>query len=364
MSEEKKLILRMLKEGKITEDEAMTLLDSIKENNKQNKADFSQFGNFSQFESNLIDKISQAATKITKKSQEMINSFDFEDINIKFNSNFEQKSRIDRVVSEKFDEDKEKVLEVYNKNGKVSISPWENDEIEARADVYYDDRLVSKDYNFLTIEKEEGKIVIEPNYESASPRYFDLNTKVFVPNTIMDRLIVETKNGSIELENLEVKNLEVNTINSKIKLNNLKSENSLISTTNARISIDGIEGERLDVDTTNGKIELNNVGVKLIDLGSTNGTILIANVKDLVEKIFATTSNGNIMISLKDLFKPVKAIVENNFKLVDTSNFSETKFTNFVNEGDTMIAYSDGYDENGDKLDIEASTNNGAINIK
>ena len=364
MSDEKKLILRMLKEGKITEEEAITLLDSIKENNNQKKANFSQFGSFTQFENNLVEKISQAATKISKKSQEMINNFDFEDINIKFNSNMEPRTKAERVVSENIISDENPELEITNVNGKILITSWENEEIEAKADINYDDTLVSGDYGFVKITKEEGRVKIEPDYEKSSPRHFDMNIKVNVPQKIFRNIKVESRNGNIEIEKVQVENLEVLSTNSKVKLVGTTANNAKLQTTNARISIDEINGENLDVDTTNGKIELNNVSTKFVNLKSTNGTLLIANIKDTVENIKANTNSGNIMISLKDLYKPVKAKVKNHLKDMDTGNFSDSKFTNFVNEDSSMIAYSDGYDEGSEKLEIEASTFNGAVNIK
>lgn len=356
MSDEKKIILRMLKEGKITEEEAITLLDSIKDNNKPKN-------DFSQFESNIIEKITQAATKIGKKSQEMINSFDFEDINIKFNSNLEQKTKAERIVSENIIGVENPELEITNRNGKIVVETWDNEEIEAKSDINYDERFVSSNHNFIKIQRQDNKVIIEPDYEKATPKHFDMNVKVSIPKRFFENITLSSTNANIEINNVETNNLVVESTNAKIKVKEIKSNNSTISSTNARISVDGIDGEELKINTTNGKIELNNLDTKKVELITTNGTILVANLKDKVERITASTNNGNILVSLKDLFKPVKAKVTNYFKDIDTSNFSDSKFSNFVTEDGSMIAYSDGYDEEGEKLDIEASTYNGTVNI-
>ncbi len=359
MSEEKKIILRMLREGKITEDEALSLLESIKDTKKKN--DYSQFSGFDTTQ--FVEKFAQAAAKIGKETKEYINNFDFEDISIKFKSNLEQKNKAERVVTENILGEENPKLEVINRNGKINIYSWDNEEVEARADVRFDDRFVSQNYGFIKIEREDNKIIVRPDYDSTSARHFSMNITVAIPKKLFEEIKLESTNSSIDIKEIEANKLKVNSTNGTILLENSVAEIAEVSSTNAQIAAKGISGHELQINTTNGRIVISDVNSSDIDIHTTNGTIVVNGIKDNVRDINTSTNNGNISISIKDVFKPVKAKVKNHFKDIDTNNFADSIFANFVTEDGAMIAYSDGYNENNDKLDIQASTYNGTINI-
>lgn len=359
MSEEKKIILRMLREGKITEDEALSLLESIKDTKK--KADQPQFGGFDTTQ--FVEKIAQAAVKIGKETKEYIENFDFEDISIKFKSNLDQKNKAERVVTENILGEENPKLEVFNRNGKINIYSWDNEEVEARADVRFDDRFVSQTYGFIKIEREGGKILVKPDYDSTSARHFSMNITVAIPKKMFEEIKLNSTNSSIEIKEIQTKALKVNSTNGTIILEDAVAEIADVSSTNAQIAVKKISGHELQINTTNGRIVINDVDASDIDIHTTNGTIVVNEIKDNVRDINTSTNNGNITISIKDVFKPVKAKVKNHFKDIDTNNFADSIFANFVTEDGAMIAYSDGYNENADRLDIEASTYNGTINI-
>ncbi|MDO5650150.1 MAG: DUF4097 family beta strand repeat-containing protein, partial [Gallicola sp.] len=191
-----------------------------------------------------------------------------------------------------------------------------------------------------------------------------MNLTVAVPNKVFKFIKMDSSNANIDLRDIKADELDVNSTNARINVENVETKSADISSTNAKISIDGISGEELKVNTTNGKIEVISVDSQEVDLNTTNGTLFIRDIKEKVKEINASTNNGNIAIFLKDVYKPVKAKVKNHFKDMDTSNFSDSLFTNFVTEDGAMIAYTDGFDEGKDSLEITASTYNGTINIQ
>lgn len=359
MTEEKKIILRMLREGKITEDEALTLLDSIKDNKK--KPDFSKMPQFDT--SQFIEKIAQAAAKIGKETKEYIENLDFDDISIRFKGNLDQKTRAERVITENIIGLENPKLEVINRNGKINVYSWDNEEIEARANVRYDDRFVSQTYSFIKIKRDGEKITIKPDYENSSARHFSMNITVALPKKLFEEIKLDSTNSGIEIKEVQANNLKVKSTNGTIVIYDTKAQTGEVSSTNAQISVRGIGGEILKINTTNGRIVVADVDSANLDINTTNGTIVITELKENVNKIDTSTNNGNISISIKDVFKPIKAKVKNHFKDIDTHNFSDSIFTNFVTEDGAMIAFSDGYDEKEEKLDIQASTHNGTINI-
>lgn len=357
MSDEKKLILRMLQEGKITEDEAITLLDSIKDKKKATRTN-------TDFDS-LINKISETATKIGKKSQEMVSNFDFEDFtNTIFSSSTDLKNKAERLASENIIGLDEPSLYVENQSGKIKIFSWDNEEIQVTADVSYDDRFIADTYDFISIRREDDKVYIEPNYDSVSGRYFSINLNIALPEKHFKEISLKSTNANLEIENVKADSLLVKTINAKISGKNIEAKEGEVSSTNARISLEKLSGDKLEIKTTNGKIDVKDIDYLDLEMKTTNGSLVVANLGARTESIYAKTSNGNISIALKNIFKPIKAKMKNNFKGLEASYFADSIFTNFVTEDKVMVAYTDGYDENADRLDIEAITTMGNINIK
>lgn len=355
MSDEKKLILKMLQEGKITEDEAITLLDSIKDKKKATRTN-------TDFDS-LINKISETASKIGKKSQEMVSNFDFEDFTNMFTVT-DQKNKAERLASENIIGLENPSLYVENQSGKIKISSWDNEEIQVTADVSYDDRFIADTYDFISIRREDDKVYIEPNYDSVSGRYFSINLSIALPEKHFKEISLKSTNANLEIEDVKADSLLVKTINAKISGKNIEAKEGEVSSTNARISLENLSGDKLQIKTTNGKIDIKDIDYLDLEMKTTNGSLVVANLGARTESIYAKTSNGNISIALKNIFKPIKAKMKNNFKGLEASYFADSIFTNFVTEDKVMIAYTDGYDENADRLDIEATTTMGNINIK
>ncbi|MFM1583347.1 SHOCT-like domain-containing protein, partial [Helcococcus ovis] len=89
MSEEKKLILKMLKENKISEDEALKLLDAIgsnKNTEKNKKEDNTEFST-----GNFVSKIINGVEKAINIASKKIENMDFELINFS-SQNFNAKT--------------------------------------------------------------------------------------------------------------------------------------------------------------------------------------------------------------------------------------------------------------------------------
>ena len=69
MSREREMILEMLKDGKITNDEALKLLDAIGENKSQEKQSTSSN---KIFDDSFVDKVTDSISKIGTKTEEAI----------------------------------------------------------------------------------------------------------------------------------------------------------------------------------------------------------------------------------------------------------------------------------------------------
>lgn len=359
MTDDKKLILKMLKEGKITEEEAIMLLDSIQSGPRRDRKN-----NQSEFETSILDKIGESFAKFSKSASDMINSFDFDDFALKYNSNYKSKSETERVVSADSAEKENIDLEISNRDGKIEIYTWDNDTIEARANVVYNDKFVPASSDFIKIEEEDEKIIIKPDFAKKNERYFNLNLTVILPKKLFRSLKVNSTNSNIIMRNIKAEDLLINSTNSRININDINAKTARIESTNARIYLEDIEGENLEIETTNGKIDVVDVSSNKVNVKTTNGAININTVKPEVESLDLKSFNGNISVNLGEITKPIKAKASTFIKTIDTNNISNSLFTNYLTEDNMVIAFTDGYDENEDRLDINADTHIGSVNIK
>lgn len=355
MTDEKKLILKMLKEGKITEDEALTLLDAIKNKKSSNES-------FSKFENSIINKFVKAVEKISTKSQEVIENIDFEDLskNINFGSTFPQSA--ERINAENIIALENPDILIKN-SGDITIRTWEEESIETRAKINFDEKLISQNFEFLKVAREENLVTIEPNYDEKNLKHFAMNVVVTLPKKLYNSITIESNPKSVAIENLDSRKLKIASVNAKVSLIDVKADELDIKTINGKIQATAISGENLLISTKNGKIDLVDLSSENADLKTVNGPIFVTGVKSEVKNLSTFTSNGNISITLKNVYKPVKAKLENQYKDVSSSVLSNRIFTNFVTENSTMIAYSDGFDDEKENLYIEAATENGAITI-
>lgn len=89
MDEGKRIILQMLRDGKITEDEAISLLDSLKKENRSEN-----FEECKESFGKVFNQIADLATKAYEKANDYVSNIDYEKINLKVNS------FIDEIVNE------------------------------------------------------------------------------------------------------------------------------------------------------------------------------------------------------------------------------------------------------------------------
>ena len=105
MSEEKKLILTMLKEDKISEEEALRLLEAIGQNEKEEteKTNFSKKEeSFENSVNSFVSKIITGVETAINKAGDAINNMDFDISNInisgsKFNANTTKTYKIENI---------------------------------------------------------------------------------------------------------------------------------------------------------------------------------------------------------------------------------------------------------------------------
>ena len=214
-------------------------------------------------------------------------------------------------------------LEIIDRNTPVTITAV--DANQPLTITYYENKA-----NTYTLEKVDNQLTVtkqKPKYWwfHFSWVHFNKNTEIIaqVPTNQLQSLNVQTSNGPIAVDGLELTDATFKSSNGKIMLQDLKASQTISSqTSNGKLTLRNIQADKIESHTSNGKIEL-------ADLAFSTGTFETSNGKVAFDKLDATdslnlkSSNGKITGSLvgnqKD-FK-IKAKTSNGKNnLVDSMN--------------------------------------------
>lgn len=355
MSEEKKLILNMLKEGKISDDEALRLLEAIgeKENKSNTKFDFkNEEKKLENKASQFVNNISSRVESFLGKIQEEISNIDINLDNVNFTGEkFNQKTE-KRFTLSNISYDSQ--IEINNINGKIEVESWGEDHGELIASISYDDKKINEDYNFIE-EKIEDNIIrysVNTNEGNNSSNYFDVKFKLYLPKIKVDSILLNSVNGKISAKDLESNTMKLNTVNGKIISSNNNVSNLHLETVNGKTEVNGGSNQNLIVDVVNGKISITDLNSIRTNLNNVNGSIYIDEVFADSREINVNSSNGGIYFIDLDYTKPIK-IVATGRNLTDLSE----NFTNIEKNDQTVSAHTHSYsDELEDKLVITTDT--------
>jgi DUF4097 and DUF4098 domain-containing protein YvlB len=158
------------------------------------------------------------------------------------------------------------------------------------------------------------------------------NSKIYVEDTLSEEFTSITKNGMIDLTGVNSSKVNVDTKNAKVAVNYLIGKEVRITTKNAAIELKNIKAEKLGAYTANGKILLENLqtvdGAEEIELMlQTKNADIKANMNDTDNKgyrVKARTKNGGINLLVPNLLYRNSPDVEGFGKQAEaeTENFS------------------------------------------
>ena len=399
MKEEKIMILSMLKEGKITTEEALNLIEALENENvnktnkgKNQKEDFKE-EKTSKFEFNNLEDIgsdiSNALSSMFSGLKDIGNS-----IGLKGYETLT--SHIDKDISNI----ENPILDLKAINGNITVRPWTSPNIVIKVTCQYKNGLFNKDDKFYNFEIENNKVIFYPTHTNG----VNIKLDVSIPNKKYEEIILNSTNGKIDIDDLELNTLKCITSNASIDVKDINSIEMELSTKNGRIDIKDSYSKKIDAITSNAGISIEEIDCSYINLLTANGKIYVKDieatsinsstsnssieVRDIKsESVDLSTSNGKITFEDFDLkeIKDIKLITSNGSINSDLHNVQkevyfdlETSMGNITLELPDLvykinkqanlglkkiIAHSVTFDEHVDNLKFIASTSNGSIKI-
>jgi len=364
MSKERMRILEMLQDGKITVDEAMSLLARMPEDKEEktrhnHKEDHDE--DFSEYEYRREEKNNHwwndTADSIKCAIDDALESLEDIDFPGIFSSGRGSQYMIfnhaPKGGSLNF-------LKLLAKNGTLKIKS--HDDANIKVELKYS---AKKNKSRIYLQEEGGGLDLVYDYNAF--RYFSITC--FLPRgLVIENIYAENKNSSIELEEVKGNHIELITKNSAIKMNDVHAAQITAQTTNSKIYLEGVYAAIVRATTTNAKVEAERSIIKqfyakttnstvkielkdgkgaiedeseieyILDLKTTNGNIKVEGARDVPLSLNASTSHGRIDFNYSDMF---------------IHEMSQ----NYIN------CKSQGYDQASKKLKMNLSTSNANIKI-
>lgn len=400
MNEEKMMILRMLKEGKISEEEAAKLLDAIENKNETNNNSKSNFKSKhnkdweKEFEEK-INKLESSFNKFGEKFEEKFEKFgkDFSEgtgsfadkIMSTFNS-FMDKDNLYNILGRyeikeeniqlEINDIESPVLDIRSINGDININPWSKNYIYVEATCYLKKNKISTENKIMSLNKSDNNIILKPLFDSDIAVKLDIS----LPHMKYENIKINTTNGKIDILDLYSKNIsaftknasislsdincdysvDLSTKNSPIYLHDTKCNEATLSTKNAKVIVNDGEINTLNINTSNSYIRIEDSNLINVIGKTSNGKIHLNNIDtDSIKTIRFITSNAGIYIDLDEFENPYKIDANTTNSNIDL-NLSNIVY-DYNNKNQNIKAHKEGSIDNPVIFDL--NTTNGKINI-
>lgn len=277
--EERKMILKMIEDGKITAEEGLKLLEAI-ENGKSTTSTSTELSTEVKWEEG--EEYRRRAQKSTSSSPaNMFASFiestiqKIKDVDLDFN--FGTAVEVDHIYQHR--DISPTSVDVSLENGSITVKPWDERDvrIECQAKVYrVKDTSEARRFflNHSLFRAEDSKLVFETKSKAMK-----VQTTIYVPKATFSKVKLYTFNGQISGEGIQTDTFEANALNGSLVFNN-------------------IDAKKIDAETVNGAIEYKNIHVEMMDAETVNGSITLSG---MIQDVEAETMNGQITYHLNDL---------------------------------------------------------------
>lgn len=339
VSEERMMILKMLQEGRINSEEAAKLLEALDNNQRQPQGPCGGGFRFEGFkppkmQHNYYDEVARVRERINDWRREI-------------NKNYNQKD-FDKMVdefsakAEKFGKDVTNVamgvadkvvdfigsvvdtgafnffgscvlvektyeaavaegtnLELQATNGQITVKKHDESRILIKAKIRTPQENAE---TALSFSDENGTVSLK----LAKPDTFNLSVayEVFVPAVKLNKLILETKNSKIFVEDTISAEFTSVTKNGGIDLTGITSDKVFVETKNAKVDINYLIGKDISINTKNAGIEIKNLKAAKAEVSTQNGKILVENVQNLdganTAELILKTKNADIKANMND----------------------------------------------------------------
>ena len=203
-----------------------------------------------------------------------------------------------KPFQEQYQFEGDKVTKIYieNNSGKIQIEPCETQEISI--DVQAKLFTLEEDLTQFFLNKSIFKVEGEQLHIQVDDRNIVADLMIRIPEKQYKQCRINNNNGSIAIHQLHFKEAELKNTHGEILVSQGVFELLKLIVTNGKITINEVEGKVLNTDIINGPIEASCQFVQTYMEG-TNSDLKMTNDSHHIEEMIFRTVNGNIDVGIK-----------------------------------------------------------------
>ncbi|HYK74452.1 MAG TPA: DUF4097 domain-containing protein, partial [Pseudoneobacillus sp.] len=298
MNKERERILKLVEEGKLSVEGALTLLEGLEKENGTSQQEKQESKITSHVKMEDSEKKDETYYKFQSTKEKIFDFVDtafkkLKDIDIDFN--FGRSIEIAHIFQQSDSVFSD--LDIHVANGSVQLIPWDQTDVrvECQAKIYRVESLEDARTTFL-----QGVIfTIENNRLSfqTQHKWMKVEAKVYIPQADYEKVRVRLYNGPVSAENMKVKDLKVDTANGKVSLESIQSERVKAETANGKIKVKNSHIDEFEAETINGSIKVEG-GLLRGKLQTFNGNISCSITNPVCEMLNLKATTGHIEVAV------------------------------------------------------------------
>ncbi|MDQ0298285.1 DUF4097 and DUF4098 domain-containing protein YvlB [Salibacterium salarium] len=402
MEEERKIILKMIDDGKITAEDGTKLLKAL-HSDKEDKPEESETEESASSVSGPKDSHHSYSAKASskEKAEDVSEATTGTDLSTKVNWEHDRRGRTEEETEQQKKTDPatgftdfidsaiqkikeldldfnfgpyqevhhifqhkgmdQSVIDISLENGSLEWKPWDEPDVKIECDV--------KVYKGKTLDDARREFLKETVFEVdgthllfyTRTKAMKVNAVMYVPRKTYERVQLYTFNGHLKGEDVKVNSFSAKAVNGSLAVQNPDAMKFHAETVNGPIKVSGGNLDIGDIKTMNGTIELHSE-IRDVEAESVNGTIdsLMKINQDARANLSATT--GSIFVTLPDNIRTEGQLRTNvgnyNYSLDDMEIHEEKK--DFIQKSLQFTSNHTG----SPRLRLNASTKTGSISVK
>ena len=303
MNEEKKRILKLVEEGKITSAEALTLLELLEEEQKQKDTkekeiihEVASVVRLDEEEKEQKDEQQYRERKVSSAKDFLFDLVDsvvtkVKDLELNLTKSTEV-THIYQDLSTDFTD-----INIEAANGSVELYTWEEDSVKVEVDakVYRTDqpeearKLLDQE---VTLDIRNGRLQY-----LVGQKWMRVNSKIFIPKSEYRKVKISLFNGGVTVQELTFDSLQAKTANGKIVLAKLNGHDLDAETANGNIEVSESMVDKIECETINGAVNSQAV-FKEAEMETFNGLIQVEGFNGQAKLLKAKSASGSIQIKI------------------------------------------------------------------
>lgn len=371
MQEERRMILRMLEEGKITVEEAEALLNALGDTRPSAEEEPREdpWAHLEKMGEDFASRVELAAERFSRSLEHSIGEklTKLPKLRVRFPFlGFEETQEFTQVVRGPVGAKEVLPVDLSNVNGPIKLQGWSEDCYQLTVV----QRLKGKDRDLLRsrlYEADWEENSLKEEFQLAVPSFADRSVSVhlMVPEDRTYAVVLKSQNGSLRIENLRCTTLDLETINGSTELRSVKAERLRGRGGNGSCEMEGVEADSITHELGNGSYRVS-LAAASVDLATTNGTVNLRIADVNGESTYRLrTTNGSVKVSL-----PTRADLGVSLDLQAsvgrvTADLGSLQITQLERQGGGAVlkARSADFSTSGNKLQLEASCVSGSITV-